>query len=70
MLLCGTVGRHSICNTSLTCELLQGISETTNFTSNEIMYNSLPDGCARQDLWERALSVLSKLSRAISFCQC
>jgi pentatricopeptide repeat protein len=45
-------------------ELLKSMREATDFKPDEIMYNSLLDGCARQGLWERANAVLVEMEVA------
>merc|ERR1719169_230749 len=42
-------------------ELMQGMVQTTKFKPDEIMYNTLLDGCARQGLYERGFKVLSEM---------
>jgi pentatricopeptide repeat protein len=39
-------------------ELMGNMIKTTKFKPDEIMYNSLMDGCARQGLYDRGISVL------------
>merc|ERR1719478_1674175 len=42
-------------------ELMEGMVQTTKFKPDEIMYNTLLDGCARQGLYDRGISVLAEM---------
>lgn len=42
-------------------DLLQGMREKTDYKLDEMMYNSLLDGCARTGLWSRALAVIDEM---------
>jgi len=42
-------------------DLLKSMRETTDFKPDEIMFNSLLDGCARRGLWDRAISILTEM---------
>lgn len=44
--------------------LLDGMRRTTQFAPNEIMYNQLLDGCARQGLFDRGTEVLNEMLAA------
>jgi len=44
--------------------VVEGMVQTTNFRPDEIMFNTLLDGCARQGLYERGISVLTDMQRA------
>jgi len=44
-------------------ELLASMRQTTKFKPDEIMFNSLLDGCARQGLWERGISLLEEMEQ-------
>lgn len=45
-------------------ELLATMRETTKFVPDEIMYNSLLDGCARLALYDRGMTVLDEMLEA------
>merc|ERR1719197_2289802 len=45
-------------------ELMQGMVQTTKFKPDEVMYNTLLDGCARQGLYDRGMSVLGNMQAA------
>jgi len=45
-------------------ELLESMRQTTKFKPDEIMFNSLLDGCARQGLWDRGISLLEEMEQA------
>lgn len=45
-------------------ELVEGMLQTTKFKPDEIMFNTLLDGCARQGLYERGMSVLTDMEAA------
>jgi pentatricopeptide repeat protein len=45
-------------------ELLEGMRRTAKLEPDEIMYNSLLDGCARQGLYDRGMSVLEKMQQS------
>lgn len=45
-------------------ELMQEMVSTTRFKPDEIMYNSLLDGCARQGLYQRAMPLLADMESA------
>merc|ERR1719331_2141959 len=42
-------------------ELMNGMVQTTKFKPDEIMYNTLLDGCARQGLYDRGMTVLAEM---------
>jgi pentatricopeptide repeat protein len=42
-------------------ELLESMKSTTTFVPDEIMFNSLIDGCARKGLWQRGLEVFNDM---------
>lgn len=42
-------------------ELKKGMVQTTKFKPDEIMYNTLLDGCARQGLYDRGMTVLAEM---------
>jgi pentatricopeptide repeat protein len=44
-------------------ELMEGMVQTTKFKPDEIMYNSLLDGCARQGLYDRGVKLLGDMER-------
>merc|ERR1719183_2076082 len=44
-------------------ELKDGMVQTTKFKPDEIMYNTLLDGCARQGLYDRGFTVLDEMER-------
>jgi len=44
-------------------ELLASMRQTTKFKPDEIMFNSLLDGCARQGLWERGIALLEEMEQ-------
>jgi pentatricopeptide repeat protein len=44
-------------------ELLDSMRKTTRFKPDEIMFNSLLDGCARQGLWERGIASLEEMEQ-------
>jgi len=45
-------------------ELMETMVKTTSFKPDEIMYNSLLDGCARQGLYQRAMPLLADMEAA------
>jgi len=45
-------------------ELMEGMVQTTKFKPDEIMYNTLLDGCARQGLYERGMPLLGRMEAA------
>eukprot|EP00927_Polykrikos_kofoidii_P052146 TRINITY_DN4592_c1_g2_i1.p1 TRINITY_DN4592_c1_g2~~TRINITY_DN4592_c1_g2_i1.p1 ORF type:complete len:377 (-),score=58.20 TRINITY_DN4592_c1_g2_i1:227-1243(-) len=45
-------------------ELLESMRRTTSFVPDEIMYNSLLDGCARRGLFEKGMQVLADMKAA------
>jgi len=45
-------------------EVLETMKRSTKFKPDEIMYNSLLDGCARQALYERGVGVLEDMLKA------
>jgi len=45
-------------------ELLQEMRETTDFKLDEMMYNSLLDGCGKYGRWERAKAILEEMLEA------
>jgi len=45
-------------------ELMEGMVQTTQFKPDEIMYNTLLDGCARQGLYDRGTKLLAEMVRA------
>merc|ERR1719199_1829707 len=44
--------------------VVEGMTQTTDFRPDEIMFNTLLDGCARQGLYERGISVLEDMMRS------
>jgi len=44
-------------------ELYESMLQTTKFRPDEIMYNSLLDGCARQGLYERGMQLLEEMQK-------
>jgi pentatricopeptide repeat protein len=44
-------------------ELLETIRASSTFKADEIIYNSLLDGCAREGLWKRALGLLDQMQK-------
>jgi pentatricopeptide repeat protein len=44
-------------------ELLDAIRSSTTMKPDEIIYNSLLDGCAREGLWQRALGLLQQMQK-------
>lgn len=42
-------------------ELFESMRQTTHFIPDEIMFNSLLDGCARQGLYERGIALLDEM---------
>jgi len=42
-------------------ELLETMKQTTTFRTDEVMYNTLLDGCARNGLFERGMEVLKEM---------
>jgi pentatricopeptide repeat protein len=42
-------------------ELMEGMLQTTKFKPDEIMYNTLLDGCARQGLYDRGMRLLGEM---------
>jgi len=42
-------------------ELFQSMRQTTRFQPDEIMFNSLLDGCARQGLYDRGIALLDEM---------
>jgi pentatricopeptide repeat protein len=44
-------------------ELMEGMVQTTKFKPDEIMYNSLLDGCARQGLYDRGIKLLGEMEK-------
>lgn len=44
--------------------VVQGMIQTTSFRPDEIMFNTLLDGCARQGLYERGIGVLEDMQKA------
>jgi pentatricopeptide repeat protein len=45
-------------------ELLEGMLQSTKFKPDEIMYNTLLDGCARQGYYERGMTLLGEMEKA------
>jgi len=45
-------------------ELMEGMVQTTKFKPDEIMYNTLLDGCARQGLYDRGITLLGDMQKA------
>lgn len=45
-------------------ELMEGMVQTTKFKPDEIMYNTLLDGCARQGLYDRGMPLLVEMEAA------
>lgn len=45
-------------------ELLESMKRTTSFVPDEIMFNSLLDGCARKGLYDKGLQVLADMEQA------
>jgi len=45
-------------------ELLETMRQTTALIPDEIMYNSLLDGCARQNMYERGLALVQEMEAA------
>jgi pentatricopeptide repeat protein len=45
-------------------ELMQGMVQTTKFKPDEVMYNTLLDGCARQGLYDRGMPLLVDMEAA------
>jgi pentatricopeptide repeat protein len=46
-------------------ELMEGMVQTTKYKPDEIMYNTLLDGCARQGLYERGIKLLSEMEKVV-----
>jgi len=44
-------------------ELLETIRASSTFKADEIIYNSILDGCAREGLWKRALGLLDQMQK-------
>jgi pentatricopeptide repeat protein len=44
-------------------ELLETIRASSTFKADEIIYNSLLDGCAREGFWKRALGLLDQMQK-------
>jgi len=44
-------------------ELLETIRASSTFKADEIIYNSMLDGCAREGLWKRALGLLEQMQK-------
>merc|ERR1719331_2512555 len=42
-------------------KLVEDMMKTTSFKPDEIMYNTLLDGCARQGLFDRGMQVLREM---------
>jgi pentatricopeptide repeat protein len=42
---------------------MEGMVQTTKFKPDEIMYNSLLDGCARQGLYDRGIKLLGEMEK-------
>jgi len=42
----------------------EGMVQTTSFRPDEIMWNTLLDGCARQGMYERGVTVLEEMEKA------
>merc|ERR1719231_1022881 len=45
-------------------ELLENMRRTTNLEPDEIMFNTLLDGCARQGLYDRGMAFFEKMSKS------
>jgi len=45
-------------------ELMKGMAQTTKFKPDEIMYNTILDGCARQGQYDRGITVLAEMEAA------
>merc|ERR1719502_186849 len=45
-------------------ELLDDMQANTEFRPDEIMYNVLLDGCARQGLYDRGMTVLERMNKS------
>lgn len=45
-------------------ELVEGMVQTTKYKPDEIMYNTLLDGCARQGFYDRGMTLLKKMEGA------
>lgn len=45
-------------------ELLQTMKKTTRFAPDEIMYNSLLDGCSRKGMYDKGMEVLAEMEAA------
>merc|ERR1719498_172398 len=45
-------------------ELLEDMKRTTKLEPDEIMYNTLLDGCARQGLYDRGMALLEKMKKS------
>jgi len=45
-------------------ELVNDMMKTTNLEPDEIMYNTLLDGCARQGLYDRGMALLAKMKKS------
>jgi len=44
--------------------VVDGMKQTTDFIPDEIMFNTLLDGCARQRMYDRGMGVLEEMQRA------
>jgi pentatricopeptide repeat protein len=45
-------------------ELMEGMVQTTKYKPDEIMYNTLLDGCARQGLYDRGMKLLGEMEKS------
>merc|ERR1719446_1290761 len=45
-------------------ELMQDMRRTTNLEPDEIMFNTLLDGCARQGLYDRGMALFEKMNKS------
>eukprot|EP00403_Amphidinium_massartii_P013389 CAMPEP_0178418196 /NCGR_PEP_ID=MMETSP0689_2-20121128/24963_1 /TAXON_ID=160604 /ORGANISM="Amphidinium massartii, Strain CS-259" /LENGTH=893 /DNA_ID=CAMNT_0020039581 /DNA_START=89 /DNA_END=2770 /DNA_ORIENTATION=+ len=43
------------------CQVVDSMKKATNFIPDEIMYNSLLDGCARRGLYDRGMAILQEM---------